>query len=74
MFDFISSNIHHYFLKVITTETFNIDFLNKFIKFWIILFFQLFILSDLFPYLLPYIDIHTYRLQLEAYKKNISLL
>ena len=49
--------------KVITTETFNVDFHNKFIKFWIILFFQLFfILWDLFPNLLPYtyIYIHTY--------------
>ena len=46
----ISSNIHHYFnnifhefkvlQKVITTKMFNADFHNKFIKFWIILFFN----------------------------------
>ena len=48
----ISSNIHRYFnknfhefqvlMKVITTETFNVDFHYKFLKFWIILFFQLY--------------------------------
>ena len=48
----ISSNIYRYFnnsfhefkvlKKVIVTETFNVDFRNKFIKFWSILFFQLF--------------------------------
>ena len=47
----ISSKIHRYFndifhelnilKKVITTETFNVNFHYKFIKFWIILFFQL---------------------------------
>ena len=62
----ISSNIHRYFniifhefkvqKKVITTEMFSIHFHNKFIKFWSILFFWIFfILSDLFPYLLPYL-------------------
>ena len=60
----ISPNIHRYFnnifhgfkvlKKVITAETLNINFYLKFIKFWIICFFQLFfILSDLFPHLLP---------------------
>ena len=67
----ISSNIHRYFnnifhefkapKKVITTGTFHVDFYNKFIKFWSISFFQLFfILSGLFPYLLPYIYICIY--------------
>ena len=41
----ISSNIHHYFnifdefkilKKIITTEIYNINFHNKFLKFWII--------------------------------------
>ena len=51
-FPVISSNIHCYFnnifhafkvlKKFITTEMFNINFYNKFIKFWIISFFQLF--------------------------------
>ena len=61
----ISSNILHYFnnvfhefqllKKVITTETFNIDFHNKFIRFWIILLFQLFyiyVCVNIFPRLI----------------------
>ena len=46
----VLSNIHRYFInifhefkimkKVITTETFNVDFHNKFIKFLIICFFN----------------------------------
>ena len=54
------NNIFHEFKflkKVITTKTFNVDFHNNFIKSWIILlllFSTFFILSDLFPYLLPY--------------------
>ena len=53
-FPVISSNIHCYFYKIfhefsvlkklILTKTFNIDFHYKFIKFWIILFFQLFLI------------------------------
>ena len=47
--------------NIITTETFNVDFHNKFSKFWIILFFQLsIILSYLFPYLLIYLSIYIY--------------
>ena len=48
----ISSNIHRYFnntfhefkvlKKVTITETFNVDFHNKFIRFWIIWFFSFF--------------------------------
>ena len=44
IFTIISSNIHRYFInifhefkvlkKFITTETFNVDFHNKFFKFW----------------------------------------
>ena len=67
----ISPKIHHYFndifhefkilKKVITTETFYVDFHYTFNKFWIILFFQLFfILSDLRSYLRPYIYIYIY--------------
>ena len=50
----ISSNIYRYFnnifhefkvmKKVIITEMFNANFHNKFIKFWIILFIQLFLI------------------------------
>ena len=66
MFDEITEeNIYHYFnnifhefevlRKVIITEILNVVFHKKFIKFWIILFSQLFfILLDLFLYLLPH--------------------
>ena len=36
--------------KVITTENFNVDFHDKFIKFWIICFLNFFIQLDLFPW------------------------
>ena len=66
-----SWNTNHYFnnsfhefkvlKKIIRAETFNVSFHNKFIKFWIILFFLLFfILLDLISLFYIYIYIYIY--------------
>ena len=65
----ISSNVHRYFKnffhefkvlkKVITIETFNEDFYDKFIKFWIICFFKFSSYCRIYFLIYTYIYIHS---------------
>ena len=65
----ISSNIYRYFnnifhdfkvLKVITNKMLNVDFHDKFIKFWSVFFFPLFIYIYIYIYKYIYIYIYLY--------------
>ena len=82
----ILSNIHPYFnkivyefkilLKVITTETFNIDFHFKFIKFWSILFcfLQLLFNTHTHKQIYIYIYIYIYNSQIRSKLMKYSAL
>ena len=59
-------------MKIIITETFNVDFPDKFIKFWIILFFSTFLYSVEFNVLI-YFHIYIY-IYIERERERESVL